>query len=140
MDKEGSEVTDNTPLQEYFQVAFASKPAEKLDSWLKILLDEEYETVGSLRHASDEEWQEIQKLSLPLAIVGQLKRTLRVSPSEIKLPDAASTSCQTLVVPPSPQSEVASAVVDHVTKKQANSCEVCNAMVSKYTCPKCSLR
>jgi len=91
MDKEGSEVTDNTPLQEYFQVAFASKPAEKLDSWLKILLDEEYETVGSLRHASDEEWQEIQKLSLPLAIVGQLKRTLRVSPSEIKLPDG--TKC-----------------------------------------------
>lgn len=64
---------DGTSLSSFFQVIFASKPEEKRTAWLQVFLNEEFETVGDLKKASEETWK---ALSLPMAVKDTIRQAL----------------------------------------------------------------
>eukprot|EP01123_Difflugia_compressa_P000239 TRINITY_DN10331_c0_g1_i1.p1 TRINITY_DN10331_c0_g1~~TRINITY_DN10331_c0_g1_i1.p1 ORF type:complete len:542 (+),score=96.15 TRINITY_DN10331_c0_g1_i1:31-1656(+) len=89
-------INSNTPLSDLIENTFTNKPADKRQAWLKVLLDEEFETVGDLIHATDQAWSSLQ---LPIAIRDTLRRTITSSTATIAT-TAASTSTATTTTTP----------------------------------------
>ena len=95
----------------WMQGLFPDKSIEKVQKWMKILLDNEFETVDDLKLLGSEQWK---ALSLPLAVETRIR-------AELESPSTSNVNITPEEVAQSPMSQVDMIVVDISASMRARS-------------------
>ena len=115
--------TDSIDLN-WMQDLFPTKPLEKVQKWLQILRDNEYDTVDDLHNISSEDWK---ALSLPLAVESKIRVVISEPKENIDVPNCdgdAKSGGDTITVSPlasRPVSQIDVIVVDISASMRARS-------------------